>query len=186
VPSASRHATTGAARLRDEWRAPCKQRVWRKPVARFRRTASLIGRQPRRFRRTTVVDRHVQGNGLMQRQFAASAPDEIWFRRHHLHCHLGRLAVPGRAGACPPALPAVPPCPVEARSVVCSRAPSSSIAPCTSCTWPDSHNDAGGEVLEVAGWWTQLKVSDLSTQPGVGCRVSVDERVWRQHGRSHD
>jgi transposase InsO family protein len=43
------------------------------------RAAGLVGRPPRRFRRTTVADPQVQAEDLVQRQFVATAPDRLWF-----------------------------------------------------------------------------------------------------------
>ena len=70
--------TYGAPRIHAELQAG-KQRVSRKRVARLMRQAGLVGRQPRRFRRTTVADPKVQLDDLVQRNFSASAPDQKWF-----------------------------------------------------------------------------------------------------------
>jgi transposase InsO family protein len=70
--------TYGAPRVHADLRAR-KKRVSRKRVARLMRTAGLVGRPPRRFRRTTVADRKVQLEDLVQRQFTAAAPDQKWF-----------------------------------------------------------------------------------------------------------
>jgi len=70
--------TYGAPRVHAELRER-KQRVSRKRVARVMRSAGLVGRAPRRFRRTTLADRHVQTTDLVQRQFNATAPDQMWF-----------------------------------------------------------------------------------------------------------
>jgi putative transposase len=70
--------TYGAPRIHAELHDR-KERVARKRVARLMRTAGLVGRPPRRFRRTTVADRDVQPEDLVQRQFKASAPDQIWY-----------------------------------------------------------------------------------------------------------
>ena len=70
--------TYGAPRVHAELRAQ-GQRVSRKRVARLMRAAGLVGRPPRRFRRTTVADRQVQAEDLVQRQFVATAPDQLWF-----------------------------------------------------------------------------------------------------------
>jgi transposase InsO family protein len=43
------------------------------------RAAGLVGRPPRRFRRTTVADPQAQAEDLVQRQFVAHAPDRLWF-----------------------------------------------------------------------------------------------------------
>jgi hypothetical protein len=56
-----------------------KQRVSRKRVARLMRQAGLVGRPPRRFRRTTVADPKVQVDDLAQRNFTATEPDQKWF-----------------------------------------------------------------------------------------------------------
>lgn len=68
----------GAPRVHAELRAR-GQRVSRKRVAGLMRAAGLAGRPPRRFRRTTLADPHVQAEDLVQRQFVASAPDRLWF-----------------------------------------------------------------------------------------------------------
>ena len=70
--------TYGAPRVHAELRAR-KKRVSRKRVARLMRVAGLVGRPPRRFRRTTVADPKVQVDDLVQRQFTATAPDQKWF-----------------------------------------------------------------------------------------------------------
>ena len=70
--------TYGAPRIHAELQAG-KQRVSRKRVARLMRQAGLVGRQPRRFRRTTIADPKVQLDDLVQRNFSASAPDQKWF-----------------------------------------------------------------------------------------------------------
>jgi putative transposase len=70
--------TYGAPRIHAELRAR-KQHISRKRVARLMRQAGLVGRPPRRFRRTTVADPKVQAEDLVQRNFTASAPDQKWF-----------------------------------------------------------------------------------------------------------
>jgi putative transposase len=70
--------TYGAPRIHAELRAR-KKRVSRKRVARLMRVAGLVGHPPRRFRRTTVADRQVQVQDLVQRSFTAMAPDQKWF-----------------------------------------------------------------------------------------------------------
>ena len=70
--------TYGAPRIQAELRA-AKQRISRKRVARLMRQAGLVGRPPRRFRRTTVADAKVLAEDLVQRNFTASAPDQKWF-----------------------------------------------------------------------------------------------------------
>ncbi|MGI9149445.1 MAG: IS3 family transposase, partial [Chloroflexota bacterium] len=54
------------------------KRVARKRVARLMRTAGLVGRCPRRFRRTTIPDPTAQVPDLVQRQFRALAPNQLW------------------------------------------------------------------------------------------------------------
>ena len=71
-------STYGAPRIHAELQAG-NQRLSRKRVARLMRQAGLVGRPPRRFRRTTVADPHVQVQDLVQRNFTASAPDQKWF-----------------------------------------------------------------------------------------------------------
>ena len=70
--------TYGAPRIHAELREH-KQRISRKRVARLMRQAGLVGRPPRRFRRTTVADPKVQVEDLVQRNFTAGAPDQKWF-----------------------------------------------------------------------------------------------------------
>jgi transposase InsO family protein len=70
--------TYGAPRVHAELRAQ-GQRVSRKRVARLMRAADLVGRPPKRFRRTTVADPQVQAQDLVQRQFVVNAPDQLWF-----------------------------------------------------------------------------------------------------------
>jgi putative transposase len=70
--------TYGAPRVHAELQAR-KKRVSRKRVARLMRVAGLVGRPPRRFRRTTVADPKVQVEDLVQRSFTATAPDQKWF-----------------------------------------------------------------------------------------------------------
>ena len=71
-------STYGAPRVHADLRER-EQRVSRKRVARLMRAAGLVGRPPRRFRRTTDPDLKVQVGDLVQRQFAATAPDQKWF-----------------------------------------------------------------------------------------------------------
>ncbi len=71
-------STYGAPRIHADLHARNK-RVSRKRVARLMRVAGLVGRPPRRFRRTTVADPKVQVADLVQRQFSAAAPDQKWF-----------------------------------------------------------------------------------------------------------
>jgi putative transposase len=70
--------TYGAPRVHADLRER-QQRVSRKRVARLMRAAGLVGRPPRRFRRTTDPDLKVQVGDLVQRQFSATAPDQKWF-----------------------------------------------------------------------------------------------------------
>jgi putative transposase len=70
--------TYGAPRVHADLQAR-QQRVSRKRVARLMRQAGLVGRPPRRFRRTTVADPKVQVEDLVQRSFTAAAPDQTWF-----------------------------------------------------------------------------------------------------------
>jgi transposase InsO family protein len=70
--------TYGAPRIHADLQER-KQRVSRKRVARQMRRAGLVGRPPRRFRRTTDPDEQAQTEDLVQRQFRASAPDQKWF-----------------------------------------------------------------------------------------------------------
>ena len=70
--------TYGAPRIHAELRAGGQQ-VSRKRVARLMRAARLVGRSPRRFHRTTVADSQAQAKDLVQRQFSATAPDQLWF-----------------------------------------------------------------------------------------------------------
>jgi transposase InsO family protein len=72
------HGTYGAPRVHAELRER-QRRVSRKRVARLMRVAGLVGRPPRRFRRTTVADPRVEAKDLVQRQFTATAPDQLWF-----------------------------------------------------------------------------------------------------------
>lgn len=69
--------TYGAPRVHAELRA-AGQRVGRKRVARLMRTAQLVGRVRRRFRRTTIPDPMTQVVDLVQRHFNAAAPDQLW------------------------------------------------------------------------------------------------------------
>jgi len=69
--------TYGAPRVHAELRRR-GQRVARKRVARLMRKAGLVGRCPRRFRRTTISDRTVHAQDLVQRQFRPTAPNQLW------------------------------------------------------------------------------------------------------------
>ena len=85
--------TYGAPRIHAELHV--EQPVSRKRVARLMRAAGLAGRPPRRFRRTTIPDPKVQLDGPGPAQFHRQRTGPEVVRRHHLHPHLGRLAVPG-------------------------------------------------------------------------------------------
>jgi putative transposase len=76
VHQASR-GTYGAPRVHAELRAQGTP-VARKRIARLMRTAGLAGCRPRRFVRTTVADRAAAAPDLVQRQFTAAAPDQVW------------------------------------------------------------------------------------------------------------
>jgi transposase InsO family protein len=67
----------GAPRVHAELRRRGK-RVARKRVARLMRQAGLVGRCPRRFRRTTVPDPTAPVADLVRRQFRPRAPDQVW------------------------------------------------------------------------------------------------------------
>jgi transposase InsO family protein len=69
--------TYGAPRVHAELRKRGK-RVARKRVARLMRKAGLVGRCPRRFRRTTIPDPATQVQDLVQRQFRPMAPNQVW------------------------------------------------------------------------------------------------------------
>lgn len=70
--------TYGAPRIHAELQAG-NQHISRKRVARLMRQAGLVGRPPRRFRRTTIADPKAEVEDLVQRNFTASAPDQKWF-----------------------------------------------------------------------------------------------------------
>jgi transposase InsO family protein len=54
-------------------------RVARKRVARLMRMVGLVGRSPRRFRRTTIPDPTTPpAPDLVRRQFRPAAPDQLW------------------------------------------------------------------------------------------------------------
>ena len=68
----------GAPRVHAELHAT-GQRVARKRVARLMRGDGLVGRGPRRFRRTTVADPvAAAAPDLVQRKFRPAAPDRLW------------------------------------------------------------------------------------------------------------
>ena len=71
--------TYGAPRVHAELRNR-GQRVGRKRVARLMRKAGLVGRTPRRFRRTTIPDpsTQVQVQDLVQREFDPTEPNQLW------------------------------------------------------------------------------------------------------------
>jgi putative transposase len=69
--------TYGAPRVHAELRNRGK-RVGRKRVARLMRKSGLVGRMPRRFRRTTIPDPSTQVQDLVQRQFDPSEPNQLW------------------------------------------------------------------------------------------------------------
>ena len=67
----------GAPRIHAELRAQ-GTRVARKRVARLMRADGLAGCRPRRFVRTTVADRTATAPDLVQRQFTAATPNQVW------------------------------------------------------------------------------------------------------------
>lgn len=69
--------TYGAPRVHAELRNR-GQRVGRKRVARLMRKARLVGRTPRRFRRTTIPDLATQVQDLVQREFRPAEPNQLW------------------------------------------------------------------------------------------------------------
>jgi transposase InsO family protein len=69
--------TYGAPRVHAELLAG-SERVSRKRVARLMRAEGLVGRCPRRFRRTTVPDPVATAPDLVQRDFSPAAPDRLW------------------------------------------------------------------------------------------------------------
>ena len=71
------HCTYGAPRVHAELRRRGK-RVGRKRVARLMRRVGLVGRCPRRFRRTTLSDPTAVAQDLVQRQFRPTAPNQVW------------------------------------------------------------------------------------------------------------
>lgn len=69
--------TYGAPRIQAELRT-LGQSHSRKRVARLMRLANLAGRYPRRFRRTTIADPLTVIPDLVQRNFAPTAPNQLW------------------------------------------------------------------------------------------------------------
>jgi putative transposase len=69
--------TYGAPRVRAELRNMGHGHS-RKRVARLMRLAGLAGRYPKRFRRTTISDPLTSIPDLVQRDFAPSAPNQLW------------------------------------------------------------------------------------------------------------
>jgi putative transposase len=76
IHAASR-ATYGAPRIHAELQA---QGMWcsRKRVARLMRVAGVAGCHRRRFRTTRRDPTHPSAPDLVQRAFAASAPNQVW------------------------------------------------------------------------------------------------------------
>jgi putative transposase len=70
-------STYGAPRVHAELRKR-GTRVARKRIARLMRTASLVGRSPRRFQRTTVADPSTQAQDLVNRQFRPATSNSLW------------------------------------------------------------------------------------------------------------
>jgi transposase InsO family protein len=75
---AGSRCTYGAPRVHAELRRR-GTRVARKRVARLMRMDGLVGRSPRRFRRTTIPDPSTTPPpDLVRRQFRPAAPDQLW------------------------------------------------------------------------------------------------------------
>ena len=75
----SNDGTYGAPRIHAELADTHKIRVGRKRVARLMRLRGLVGIHRRRFTRTTITDKNVRpAPDLVQRNFTASRPDELW------------------------------------------------------------------------------------------------------------
>jgi len=71
--------TYGAPRIHAELADAHKTRVGRKRVARLMRLRGLVGVHRRRFTRTTITDKNVRpAPDLVQRNFTASRPNELW------------------------------------------------------------------------------------------------------------
>lgn len=69
--------TYGAPRVHAELRI-CGERHSRKRIARLMRRASIAGRVPRRYRRSTAGDPFTVLPDLVHRDFAPTHPDELW------------------------------------------------------------------------------------------------------------
>jgi transposase InsO family protein len=69
--------TYGSPRIHAELQA-CGELHGRKRVARLMRLAGIVGRHPRRYRRTTVSDPLTVIPDLVQRDFTPSGPDQLW------------------------------------------------------------------------------------------------------------
>ena len=68
------------------------RRIGRKRVARLMRGAGLEGASRRRGVKTTQRAEDVRpAPDLVDRDFAASGPDQLWVARHHLRAHVGFL-----------------------------------------------------------------------------------------------
>ncbi len=74
---ADSRCTYGAPRVHAELRRRGK-RLGRKRVARLMRKAGLVGRCPRRFRRTTISDPTTHVQDLVQRRFRPNVPNQLW------------------------------------------------------------------------------------------------------------
>ena len=71
--------TYGAPRIHAELADAYNIHVGRKRVARLMRLRGLVGVHRRRFTRTTITDKNVRpAPDLVQRNFTASRPDELW------------------------------------------------------------------------------------------------------------
>jgi putative transposase len=75
----SEDGTYGAPRIHAELADTHKIRVGRKRVARLMRLRGLVGVHRRRFTRTTITDKNARpAPDLVQRNFTASRPNELW------------------------------------------------------------------------------------------------------------